>query len=119
MVKPPQLNKKTIAGLRELAEAHHAMADSEKDRIEAAGLTLLLDWHEQCIALGSMGAAVLTSELPAKADPVITVTSPPEPRLAAVQGFTGDICTHCQNMTMRRNGTCLMCATCGETTGCS
>lgn len=39
--------------------------------------------------------------------------------IARSQGFTGDTCTSCQNMTMRRNGTCLVCATCGTTTGCS
>ncbi len=35
------------------------------------------------------------------------------------QGYTGDICPACQSMTMVRNGTCLKCTTCGETTGCS
>lgn len=34
-------------------------------------------------------------------------------------GYTGDICPHCNNATMVRNGTCLKCTTCGETTGCS
>lgn len=34
-------------------------------------------------------------------------------------GFTGDVCPNCQNFTMARNGTCLKCMTCGETTGCS
>lgn len=38
---------------------------------------------------------------------------------AQVQGYTGDICSNCQNATMVRNGTCLKCLTCGETTGCS
>lgn len=35
------------------------------------------------------------------------------------QGFTGDICTRCQGCRMRRNGACLLCADCGETSGCS
>lgn len=39
--------------------------------------------------------------------------------LARQRGYTGDICTNCQSMTMVRNGTCLKCQTCGETTGCS
>ena len=34
-------------------------------------------------------------------------------------GYTGDICTECQSMTMVRNGTCLKCMTCGSTSGCS
>lgn len=44
----------------------------------------------------------------------------PDPRLLArQQGFTGDTCVHCQSMRVRTNGTCHVCADCGETTGCS
>jgi ribonucleoside-diphosphate reductase alpha chain len=38
---------------------------------------------------------------------------------AIEKGYTGDICTECQSMTMVRNGTCLKCMTCGSTSGCS
>lgn len=38
---------------------------------------------------------------------------------AIERGFTGDICTECQSLTMVRNGTCLKCMTCGATSGCS
>ena len=38
---------------------------------------------------------------------------------AKAKGYTGDICPSCGQMTMVRNGTCLKCVTCGETTGCS
>ena len=34
-------------------------------------------------------------------------------------GYTGDLCPHCKNFTLVRNGTCLLCMTCGTTTGCS
>jgi ribonucleoside-diphosphate reductase alpha chain len=40
-------------------------------------------------------------------------------RQAIEKGYTGDICTECQSMTMVRNGTCLKCMTCGATSGCS
>jgi ribonucleoside-diphosphate reductase alpha chain len=40
-------------------------------------------------------------------------------RDAKLKGFTGDVCPSCMQMTMVRNGTCLKCVTCGETTGCS
>ncbi len=36
-----------------------------------------------------------------------------------LQGYTGDSCGECGNFTLARNGTCLKCATCGATTGCS
>jgi ribonucleoside-diphosphate reductase alpha chain len=38
---------------------------------------------------------------------------------ARLQGYAGDSCAECGNFTLARNGTCLKCATCGATTGCS
>ncbi len=38
---------------------------------------------------------------------------------AMMQGYTGNMCTECQNFTMVRNGTCEKCDTCGSTSGCS
>ena len=38
---------------------------------------------------------------------------------AKQQGFTGDQCVACGSMKMKRNGTCILCLDCGETTGCS
>ncbi len=38
---------------------------------------------------------------------------------AIEKGYTGDVCSECQSMTMVRNGTCLKCMTCGATSGCS
>jgi ribonucleoside-diphosphate reductase alpha chain len=40
-------------------------------------------------------------------------------REAKLKGYTGDICQSCGSLTMVRNGTCLKCTTCGETSGCS
>ncbi len=38
---------------------------------------------------------------------------------ARAKGYTGDSCTSCGAMSMVRNGSCLKCVSCGETTGCS
>ncbi len=38
---------------------------------------------------------------------------------ALMQGYTGNMCSECQNFTMVRNGTCEKCDTCGATSGCS
>ena len=38
---------------------------------------------------------------------------------AITMGYTGDACPECKKLTMIRNGTCLKCADCGATTGCS
>ena len=39
--------------------------------------------------------------------------------IARIQGYEGDACSECGSFTMVRNGTCLKCATCGGTSGCS
>lgn len=39
--------------------------------------------------------------------------------IARAQGYEGEACGDCGAMTMLRNGSCLKCATCGSTTGCS
>jgi ribonucleoside-diphosphate reductase alpha chain len=38
---------------------------------------------------------------------------------AQIKGYEGDACNHCGSLTLVRNGSCLKCDSCGETTGCS
>ena len=38
---------------------------------------------------------------------------------ARMKGYDGDACGECGNFTLVRSGTCLHCATCGSTSGCS
>jgi ribonucleoside-diphosphate reductase alpha chain len=38
---------------------------------------------------------------------------------ARIKGYEGDSCPSCGSFTLIRNGTCMKCDTCGETTGCS
>jgi ribonucleoside-diphosphate reductase alpha chain len=38
---------------------------------------------------------------------------------ARIKGYEGDPCPSCGSFTLVRNGTCMKCDTCGETTGCS
>jgi ribonucleoside-diphosphate reductase alpha chain len=40
-------------------------------------------------------------------------------REARLKGYEGDACGECGNFTLVRNGTCLKCASCGSTSGCS
>jgi len=54
---------------------------------------------------------------PSQSNNISTITA--KVKSAIEQGYTGDICTECQSMTMVRNGTCLKCMTCGSTSGCS
>ncbi len=53
-------------------------------------------------------------------DQVNMSATEPDTRLTAkAQGFTGDSCTNCGSMKMKRNGSCMVCIECGTTTGCS
>jgi len=38
---------------------------------------------------------------------------------AKAKGYTGEQCSSCGSMKLRRNGSCMVCEDCGETTGCS
>ncbi|MCF7866987.1 vitamin B12-dependent ribonucleotide reductase [Candidatus Woesearchaeota archaeon] len=38
---------------------------------------------------------------------------------AKSKGYTGEQCTSCGSMKLRRNGSCMVCEDCGNTTGCS
>ncbi len=44
---------------------------------------------------------------------------PDSQKSARAQGFTGDACSSCGSMKMKRNGSCMVCIECGTTTGCS
>ncbi|BBB99666.1 adenosylcobalamin-dependent ribonucleoside-diphosphate reductase [Bradyrhizobium elkanii] len=56
---------------------------------------------------------------PAAEEKEIADAAPDKRAVAKMSGFTGDECGNCNSFTMVRNGTCLKCETCGETTGCS
>ena len=38
---------------------------------------------------------------------------------SAALGYSGDVCGNCGNYTLIRSGTCMLCKTCGSTSGCS
>lgn len=40
-------------------------------------------------------------------------------REARLKGYEGDPCGNCGAFTLVRNGVCLKCQSCGETSGCS
>ena len=46
-------------------------------------------------------------------------TTPSKAEEAKVKGYEGEACTSCSQFTLVRNGSCLKCITCGETSGCS
>lgn len=59
------------------------------------------------------GTATLEKPVQAKSASVSKIEQ------AKQMGYEGEACGSCGMMTMVRNGTCLKCTTCGETSGCS
>jgi ribonucleoside-diphosphate reductase alpha chain len=56
---------------------------------------------------------------PTETSQVAMSPSEPDSRvMAKAQGFTGDTCTNCGSMKMKRNGLCMVCIECGTITGC-
>lgn len=45
----PILSKEALDGLRDSAMASHAMAETREERVEAAGLIMLLEWQDEAI----------------------------------------------------------------------
>ena len=82
----------------------------------------------ELIEAATIASTVLATELHGETAAVRVAhgvsVRPPERRVEAArraraQGYEGDPCPECQNLTLVRNGTCMKCDTCGTTTGCS
>ena len=87
----------------EIAEENHP--DLFEDETEGSAATALFSDKAQADASAAKAEAkALATERRAK---------------ALMQGYTGNMCSECQNFTMVRNGTCEKCDTCGSTSGCS
>lgn len=75
------------------------------------------------IAEASVKENTTVDELPTKTNEAVRLVSMSpamdEKATARAQGFTGDACTSCGSMKMKRNGSCMVCIECGTTTGCS
>jgi ribonucleoside-diphosphate reductase alpha chain len=66
----------------------------------------------------------LFDKAPAPKEPAAPAAKPTDTaddkyKMARLQGFTGDCCSGCGSFTMKRNGACLACVSCGQSSGCS
>lgn len=63
--------------------------------------------------------SVETHKVFTKSEDAKMVTEMKKRQAAKMKGYEGDACSNCHAMTLVRNGSCLKCDSCGETTGCS
>ena len=76
--------------------------------------------YEERTVSGHGANGVVLVEAPAKAPVKSEVSMIVEKiRQARLKGYEGDPCSNCGAFTMVRNGVCLKCDSCGETSGCS
>ncbi|CAN5555085.1 vitamin B12-dependent ribonucleotide reductase [soil metagenome] len=68
---------------------------------------------------GSNGKALLEVPVRPKPNGAFVTELGEKVRQARLKGYEGDPCTNCGAFTLVRNGVCLKCDSCGETTGCS
>jgi len=80
----------------------------------ASAVTELAGNGASAAAFAAAGTAVAGTALAQAADARLE-----RMREARLKGYEGDACGECGNFTLVRNGTCLKCATCGSTSGCS
>jgi len=99
-------------------------------RFEPSGLVLghnhikhstsIIDFLFRDLAINYLGRGDLsntTAKPPAQLEEQPALTAPLEQ--ARARGYAGEPCPSCNSLTLVRNGSCLKCLSCGETTGCS
>jgi len=91
-----------------------ATAAASTATTSAAAVTGLAGDGASAAAFAAAGTAVAGTALAQAADARLE-----RMREARLKGYEGDACGECGNFTLVRNGTCLKCATCGSTSGCS
>lgn len=83
------------------------------ERLDPEGRALIPGWFVREPGLPNLAARAPAAVAHPVATPELTR------RQAAEAGYTGDPCPVCGSARMKRNGSCLMCESCGSTTGCS
>ena len=105
--------KPAVSELREEATAFRRDYEERARELEEAAA-----FEEAANAATEIGDSLFTDAAAKEAANAKALANERRAR-AVMQGYTGNMCSECQNFTMVRNGTCEKCDTCGSTSGCS
>jgi ribonucleoside-diphosphate reductase alpha chain len=94
--------------------AHVTPDESENTSVGVAQVPVVNVSNQITVNVADASDAVLE-----KVVAQVKAALPDRRTIAKQSGYTGDSCGNCASFTMVRNGTCLKCESCGETTGCS
>lgn len=111
-----------IADMVGRVELNHPSEDPNDYRASIAGVIcdlLLMEMAGKLMAQETPAEEAAKEETKPEVSDEVPLDRTPKRGMSVAQGYTGDTCTSCHNLTMRRNGACLVCDTCGTTTGCS
>lgn len=97
-----------------MAAANAIIAFLRRKRMLNAAELVFEAWNE-----GQITEPEVSAPIPVAAAPAAPSASKLDRKQARLSGYTGDACTDCQSMQVKRNGACLVCEACGTTTGCS
>ena len=110
--------KPLVAEVREEATAYKRGYE-ERARELAEDIAFEESANEAIDVSEASPASALFSDAAAKEAADAKALAAERRQIAMMQGYTGNMCSECQNFTMVRNGTCEKCDTCGSTSGCS
>ena len=117
-VEKAGLSEEQVAKVKEIAASYKdklAAAKLSKEQ-QAARTAALKKAKADGLDRKATQAAVAEAVAVAPPPPMVQALAAQEARL---KGYEGDACRACGQFTLVRNGTCLKCNTCGETSGCS
>lgn len=102
-----------------IAACNAILAFLNSTGLSIVAVQVLTAWEDGTITSAPVEDPVTPTD-PAPQPPAIVLPAPKMSReQARGSGYTGDSCTYCQGLQVKRNGSCLVCETCGNTTGCS
>ncbi len=92
--------------------------DFDEEEVYAERIIEEMSSDRKSDPIGSSSGTIIKSVTPVN-EKVVNKNNLEKVNEAKMKGYTGDVCHNCGSLTMVRNGTCLKCVTCGDTSGCS
>ncbi len=118
----PEFDNEQVISERTLStEESQEFLENEKIEFEGVDFTLLknTDSELETVHADFSGSSDFTTDSSLENWEAQNRSSASLAQEARMKGYEGEACHTCQQFTMVRNGSCLKCASCGATSGCS
>ena len=118
----PEFDNEQVISERTLStEESQEFLENEKIEYEGVDFTLLknTDSELETAHADYSGSTDFTADSALETWETLNRSTASLSQEARMKGYEGEACHTCQQFTMVRNGSCLKCASCGATSGCS